>query len=161
MVGRRWQTKTSVRMIQGVEIKDLIKYHDQRGWLAELFRTDEGYTPAMSYLSITKPGRARGPHEHRGQADYFCFLFSRFRLVLWDNRPSSDTYTAQWTMEVGEDNAVSVLVPKGVVHAYKNIGAGDGLVLNFPDKLYRGEGRRDVVDEIRHEEDSASEYVLP
>jgi len=57
------------------------------------------------------------------------------------------------TLVVGEDNPQMVVVPKGVVHAYQNIGENDGIVINCPNRLYMGEKRGDSVDEIRHEDD--------
>jgi dTDP-4-dehydrorhamnose 3,5-epimerase len=57
-------------------------------------------------------------------------------------------------MFVGEDNPQAVIVPKGVVHAYKNISQTQkGVVINFPNRLYMGEGKKEPVDEIRHEND--------
>ena len=53
---------------------------------------------------------------------------------------------------MGEENAFLVIVPPGVVHAYENIGEQDAFILNFPDKLYAGKGKKEPVDEIRHEE---------
>ena len=53
----------------------------------------------------------------------------------------------------GEDNPRSVLVPPGVVHAYKNIGNILGTVTNYPNKLFMGNGKKEKVDEIRHEND--------
>ena len=59
--------------MEDVEIKKLSVFEDQRGWLAEILRDDEsGFRPVMSYLSMTKPGLVRGPHEHVEQTDYFC-----------------------------------------------------------------------------------------
>jgi dTDP-4-dehydrorhamnose 3,5-epimerase len=58
------------------------------------------------------------------------------------------------TMLVGEDNPMAVIVPKGVVHAYKNASATEkGVVINCPNRLYMGEGKREPIDEIRHEDD--------
>jgi hypothetical protein len=51
-------------------------------------------------------------------------------------------------------------VPAGVVHAYQNIGDAEGIVINCPNKLYRGPGRRDEVDEIRHENDSETIFRM-
>ena len=51
-----------------------------------------------------------------------------------------------------------VVVPPGVVHAYKNSGDSEGIVLNFPDRLYAGKGRREKVDEVRHEDDPGSPF---
>jgi len=52
----------------------------------------------------------------------------------------------------GESNRLLVTVPPGVVHAYKNISQVPGLVFNSPNRLYRGTGKTEPVDEIRYEE---------
>ena len=143
--------------IEGVVVRDLRKFNDERGWLTELFRHDElaaEFFPAMAYISATKPGVTRGPHEHVDQADLFCFIGpSNFKIRMWDNRADSKTFNHVMTLVVGEDNPKSVLVPKGVVHAYQNVGADQGIVINCPNQMYAGEGKRDAVDEIRHEDD--------
>lgn len=150
--------------IHDVIIKFLKKYNDDRGWLIELFRHDEmniEFFPVMSYISQTKPGVARGPHEHVDQADYFCFIGpSNFKIYLWDSRKNSPSYGKKMTIEGGEKNPISMIVPKGVVHAYKNIGQIDGIVFNAPNRLYAGENKKEKVDEIRHEDKTDSIYIL-
>lgn len=150
--------------IEGVEVKPLKKFADERGWLMELFRNDEvaaEYHPAMTYISLTRPGVARGPHEHLDQADYFCFAGpSDFKVYLWDNRPSSKTYRNMMTLVTGETNPAIVIVPKKVVHAYKNVGGSEGLVINCPNRLFKGRGKKDPVDEVRYEHDPGAPYKL-
>lgn len=143
--------------IVDVVVYPLKKYNDERGWLAELFRRDEiaeEFYPAMSYISFTTPGVQRGPHEHVDQADLFCFIGpSTFKLKMWDNRPESSTFRSMMTLFVGAEDPKAVIVPKGVVHGYKNVGEIDGMVINCPNRLYMGEGKREPVDEIRHEDE--------
>lgn len=150
--------------IDGIIIKPLKKFSDDRGWLMELFRTDEvdsEYYPTMTYISMTKPGVARGPHEHLDQADYFCFAGpSDFKVFLWDNRSDSKTYRNRMVFVAGESNPTVVIVPKKVVHAYKNVGATDGLVINCPNRLFKGEGKKEPVDEVRYEHDPATPYKV-
>lgn len=150
--------------IEGVIIKKLARDKDERGWLAELFRNDEipqEFTPEMAYMSISHPGAVRGPHEHVHQADLFCFLGpSDFKIYLWDNRPDSVSHGRKTAIEAGEKNPLLLIVPPGIVHAYKNIGECDGLVFNAPNRLYKGSGRSDAIDEIRHEENSDSPFKL-
>src|SRR5882762_10436913 len=58
--------------INDVVVRELRKFDDRRGWLTELFRHDElaaEFLPAMAYISSTRTGVARGPHEHADQAD--------------------------------------------------------------------------------------------
>lgn len=150
--------------IDGVIWKPLKKYHDPRGWLCELFRHDElaaAFHPVMAYISMTEAGVARGPHEHRDQADCFCFLGpGNFKMYMWDARRDSRTYLAKEAVVVGVDNPQLLIVPAGVVHAYKNVSAGPGIVFNCPNRLYKGEGRKEPVDEIRHEEVHDSPFRL-
>jgi len=150
--------------IADVVVYPLKKFYDDRGWLAELFRHDElneEFFPAMSYISFTKPGVQRGPHEHVDQADLFCFIGpSTFNIRLWDNRRESATYQNAMSLDVGEGNPMAVVVPKGVVHGYRNIGPSDGMVINCPNRLYMGQGKREPIDEIRHEDDSDTIYRM-
>jgi dTDP-4-dehydrorhamnose 3,5-epimerase len=145
--------------LEGVVIKELSVYSDERGWLVEIFRNDDtGYRPAMSYVSMTKPGVARGPHEHMDQTDLFCF-FGNFRLFLWDNRKGSVTYRKKMVVDFDCRPHVAI-VPPGVVHAYKNVGCTEAMVLNLPDRLFKGEDRAFPVDEVRYENDPASPYRI-
>lgn len=150
--------------IKDVIVSDLRKFNDRRGWLCELFRHDDldaEFHPTMAYISSTTPGVTRGPHEHVDQADLFCFLGpSNFKLRLWDNRPDSPTFRNVMTLIVGADDQKAVVIPKGVVHAYQNVGAVDGIVINCPNRLYMGEGRREQVDEIRHEDDPNTPFRM-
>ena len=143
--------------IDGVLVREIRRHQDRRGWLSELFRQDQldrEFHPVMSYVSMSPPGIARGPHEHADQADLFCFIGpSTFRIYLWDNRLDSKTHQIHDRFEAGEDNPLMVLVPKGVVHAYKNVGDREGIVINCPNRLYGGGGRNEPVDEIRYEDD--------
>ncbi|MDD5341296.1 MAG: dTDP-4-dehydrorhamnose 3,5-epimerase family protein [Patescibacteria group bacterium] len=149
-------------MISGVIIKKLEKLSDSRGYLAEFWRSDESdYKPAMSYLSVTKPGIARGPHEHKFQSDFFIFPGPGiFELFLWDNREDSETRGQNFKLTVGENEPTMVIVPPGVVHGYKCISTEPGLVINLPDKLYKGEGKKEEVDEIRWEADPVSPFKI-
>ena len=150
--------------IKDVIVREIPRYDDDRGWLSELFRADEleaEFHPVMSYISMTKPGVVRGPHEHIDQADLFCFIGpSTFRIYLWDNRPNSPTHEANDVFDAGENEWLMVLVPKGVVHAYKNVGDVDGMVINCPNRLFAGHGKKEAVDEIRHEADEKSPFQV-
>lgn len=150
--------------IHDVPVKNLTKFIDERGWLVELFREDEidrQFLPVMCYISVTLPGIARGPHEHVDQADCFAFIGpSNFKVFLWDNRKGSPTYMTRQIVYAGQDAPRVVIIPPGVVHAYRNVGGKDGMVINLPNRLYAGKGKKDPVDEIRHEADANSPFIL-
>ena len=142
--------------IDGVCVRPLKRYTDARGWLMELYRADEtpaAEMPVMGYVSLTHPGVTRGPHEHKDQTDNFAFFGpGNLRVRLWDRREGSPTRGRMTTIEAGEDNPISLTVPPGVVHAYRNTSDRDAWVLNFSNRLYRGAGRREPPDEIRYED---------
>lgn len=149
-------------MIKGVIIKKLNKYEDNRGWLAEIYREDEAdFKPVMSYVSLTKPGAIRGPHEHTKQSDCFVFIGpGSFELHLWDRREESVSKGEYLKMEAGENNPCLVIVPPGIVHGYKCVSDAPAYSINFPDKLYRGEEKKEEADEIRWENQENSPYKI-
>ena len=150
--------------IHDVVIREIRRFTDSRGWLAEIFRHDELPTdahPVMCYVSETLPGIARGPHEHADQTDLFAFLGpGDLKLYLWDARKKSPTFGIKWSKVVGESYPCVVTVPPGIVHAYKCVSDKPALVFNAPNRLYAGEGKKEKVDEIRHEEVADSVFRL-
>lgn len=142
--------------IEGLVIRLLERFDDARGWLIELYRTDQlepSLHPVMAYMSETLPGVVRGPHEHREQTDHFAMVGpGDFRLHFWDTRPASSTFGHKCVLVAGASNRLLVTVPPGVVHAYKNVSPVPALVFNGPNRLYRGTGKTGPVDEIRYED---------
>lgn len=143
---------------------------DVRGCTKELWREDwtDGesglyvpldYKPAMAYFSTTNPGQKRGPHEHKYQTDYFVFLVGQFAVYLWDTRAESPVDTFEVLLFGGRRQGI--VIPPRVVHGYRCVGPEIGLLINLPNKLYRGADRREEVDEIRHEDDPKSMYQIP
>lgn len=149
-------------MIDGVLIKPINKNIDDRGWLAEIYRNDEtDYRAPMAYVSVTKPGVIRGPHEHKEQSDCFIFIGpGNFDLYLWDARAGSTTKGEHIQISVGESNPSLVIVPPGVVHGYKCTSEKESYCINLPDKLYRGNGKKEDIDEIRWETDPNTPYKI-
>ena len=146
--------------IEGVVVTPLTVHEDRRGSLTEVFRSDElVMSIEMGYVSVTKPGIGRGPHEHVLQSDVFCFPGPGiFEIRLWDRRPGSATFGESIRLQAGTGAPAVLVIPPGVVHGYRNISAEDGLVINLPNRLYRGEGKQDEVDEIRHEDEPDSPF---
>jgi dTDP-4-dehydrorhamnose 3,5-epimerase len=148
--------------IDGVVVTPIKAFTDQRGWLMEVYREDEipsEILPVMAYISQTHPGVTRGPHEHVYQTDYFVFIGpGDFELYLWDARRDSPTQGHKQVLLCGQSNPCSVVVPPGVIHGYKNVSPVPGWVFNAPNRLYAGHGKREPVDEIRHEENAESQY---
>jgi dTDP-4-dehydrorhamnose 3,5-epimerase len=163
---------TPVEGVPGAFYRNLDSYHDGRGSLLEFWRGDEmddlrglgvlPMEPHMGYMSWTRVGKVRGPHEHKQQTDLFVFAGpGTFNVYLWDN--SRRTPGKCVVITTGETSPKAVVVPPGVVHGYRCRWAGGagGLVINLPNSLYKGKDKQEPVDEIRHENDAASPFVIP
>jgi dTDP-4-dehydrorhamnose 3,5-epimerase len=150
--------------IEGLVVKHLKTWSDHRGWLIELFRHDEmeeTYWPVMAYVSSTLPGVSRGPHEHVEQSDCFAFIGPGDLCVYcWDNRPQSPTYRNRMKFVAGASMPTLVIIPPGIAHAYKCVSDVPGVVFNAANKLYAGWGKKETVDEIRHERDNPEMFPL-
>lgn len=147
--------------IEGVIVENPTVNRDSRGWLVEVFRSDELKVPishAMAYISGTNPSVVRGPHMHAYQTDYFYFTgIGKFNLYLWDYRPDAKRHRRLFQCYT----PTVVIVPPGVVHAYKNVSEDDvGLVLNLPNQLYAGFQKKDPVDEVRFENHPGSPFKI-
>jgi len=150
-------------LIPGVLICPLKIYQDARGWLFENYRQNVGdkinFNLLQSYTSVTLPGITRGPHEHVEQTDYFIFFSGTGVLHLWQ-KIEDYRWPVHLAMEVGENNPVMVIVPPGVVHAYKNVGKTNFTIINHTDVYYGGPDGKGKVDEIRHEKKENNPYFL-
>ncbi len=143
-------------IISDVRVVELQKHHDGRGWLMELYRSDEMQNmrlPAMAYLSESSSGVTRGPHAHRLQTDHFIVVGpGEFEFCCWDDRPESDSAGIRQVFFAGASRPARISIPPLVVHAYRNTGDEPGWLMNFPDQLYAGDGRQQPVDEVRFED---------
>ena len=150
--------------IEGVKIKECERLCDERGWVFECFRQDElteDIYPVMATASVTRPNILRGPHEHRQMTENVTFTGKvPYKLYFWDNRMESLTYIQDTTLLIPEGKVINLVIPAGVVFAYKNIGKKDGLAINCPNKLFKGKGYRDEEDTIRHENNPNSPYKI-
>ena len=119
--------------IEDVVIRDLDRYTDDRGWLMELYRTDEmdaENLPAMAYVSLTHPGVSRGPHEHKDQTDNFGFVGpGDFRLrmfgcecAVWIRSRPRRRHPPD---RIRECVAAAILQPSRAVHECQSAGGGD------------------------------------
>lgn len=125
-------------MIGGVEIKKLKVNYDKRGHLMEILRRDEKIFKKFGqvYITTAKPGITKAWHYHKLQDDYFCCVFGKMRLALYDARKKSKTYGKIMDFELGLHNPKLVKIPKGVYHGFKCISSVCAIVVNVPTLPY-------------------------
>lgn len=121
-------------MIAGVEVEQLTKKSDQRGWLLKVLMNPEiaGVKEfGEIYVTVAHPGIVKGVHYHELCTEWFCVIRGRGKLVLRDRHTNE-----QNEIEMGEDNMVRVKVPPHVAHAVKNIGEDLMYLLAYADRPY-------------------------
>lgn len=112
-------------MIEGVEIKELTTYSDQRGYFREILRrTDPIFPEGFGQLShsLMYPGVAKAWHFHQTQVDWWYVPVGVLKVVLYDLRPDSPTRGERMELLMGEHQPTIVLkIPPGVAHGCKSL----------------------------------------
>jgi dTDP-4-dehydrorhamnose 3,5-epimerase len=110
--------------INDVVIKKLITHNDDRGYLREILRDDDHMLRQFGQTTVTKtyPGVIKAFHWHQQQDDIWYVADGMARIVLYDRRPDSPTFKQTQVIYAGEDNPLSVLIPRGVAHGYQVLG---------------------------------------
>ena len=111
-------------MIEGVSIKPLNKWADDRGWLAEIVRCDDDFFTefGQTVVTVSYPGVIKAFHWHRKQDDYWCVLKGNAQVVLHDMREGSATQGETQVVYLGEDSFKVLAIPRGVAHGYRVLG---------------------------------------
>ncbi|KOO50343.1 dTDP-4-dehydrorhamnose 3,5-epimerase family protein [Priestia koreensis] len=125
-------------MISGVKIKPLLKHCDDRGFFAELLRSDESLLEefGQASLSMSYPGVIKAFHYHEHQDDLWFFPSGNAQVVLHDLRPHSSTFQQTSTHYMGEHNPILLLIPRGVAHGYRVLGENPATILYFTNRPY-------------------------
>jgi len=125
-------------MIEGVEIKQLARHADERGFLMELLRSDDSIFTKFGqcYVSMNYPGVIRAWHWHKKQDDFFVVMKGMIKVGLYDMREGSPTRGEVGEFYLGDNNNIMLKIPVGVVHGYKTVGTEPSLLINFPSEVY-------------------------
>ena len=124
-------------MLQGIRIKPIRRFQDERGFFAEVMRKDwkELFgedNVIQTNLSYTYPNVIRAWHCHlKGQIDYFLALRGMIKICGFDDK----------TAEVNEIISSSldlqlVRMPGHYWHGFKAVGNEPALLLYFTTNLY-------------------------
>jgi dTDP-4-dehydrorhamnose 3,5-epimerase len=110
-------------MIQGVEIKELVTYPDERGFFREVIRTtDAFFNGAFGQWSHARmfQGAAKAWHVHYQQTDWWYVPIGVLKVALYDKRPDSPTRGELMELLLGDAYGPKVLkIPPGVAHGCK------------------------------------------
>lgn len=126
------------KMIDGVEIKQLRRFVDERGYLMEMLRSDDPMFEqfGQSYVALNYPGVIRAWHYHKMQTDFWVCVKGEIKVGLYDAREDSPTKGVVNEVYLGEHHPILLKIPIGVMHGYKTVGVEPSLLINFPTQPY-------------------------
>jgi dTDP-4-dehydrorhamnose 3,5-epimerase len=129
--------------IDGVQYRPARAVSHHHGHLTEVFRADWGFTEApivQVNLTTTFPGRIRGWGIHRLTVDRLFGATGSLCIVCYDGRRGSPTFGCVNEFMLGERNQGLIVIPPGVYHGWKNIGADEATIVSMPSALYDHDG---------------------
>ena len=112
-------------MIEGVVLKELETFNDDRGFFRELIRsTDDSFREGFGQWShsLMFDGVIKAWHFHRIQTDWWYIVSGVLRVGLCDLREESGTYRQTMDFLMGDLQPARVLkVPPGIAHGCKTV----------------------------------------
>lgn len=133
-------------MIQGVIIKELRTFTDERGFFREIIRvTDDFFGEGFGQWShsLMFNGVIKAWHFHHIQTDWWYVVSGVLRVGLCDMRPDSPTFRKTMDFLMGDVQPARVIkIPPGVAHGCKTV-QGPVNLLYMTSHVYNPE------DEIR------------
>jgi dTDP-4-dehydrorhamnose 3,5-epimerase len=139
----------SPRLIAGVKCAPVAVWPDDRGYFLEIQRMGHGlaahFPKETTQISAAQnyPGIIKAFHFHKHQTDCWTPVCGMLQVVLVDFRPESETFGRKNTIYVGALRPWQILIPPGVGHGYKVIGADPSVLVYATDRFYNpgDEGR--------------------
>ncbi len=125
-------------MIDGVLVKHLKVFNDDRGCLMELLKEGDPLFMSIKQTTFTEahPGVIKAFHWHRHQFDLWFFPYGMAQVVLHDMRKESKTAGKTDVFFMGEKNPILLLIPPGVAHGYRVLGVKPAGLLYHTSKAY-------------------------
>ena len=128
--------------LEGVQVFDIKKNPDERGFFAEVARKDwldvfGQQWVSQANLSASYPGMIRAWHRHdRGQIDYFMVLKGAMKIVAYDGDQKSPTF-GKMAEVVGSDERLQIIrIPGKYWHGTKTVSNKPSLTMYFVNNMY-------------------------
>jgi dTDP-4-dehydrorhamnose 3,5-epimerase len=112
-------------MIEGVKIKPIKRFSDDRGFFSEVIKFGEETFAQVKQTSYTEtyPGVIKAFHWHKKQSDVWFPVKGNMQIVLHDMREDSVTFNETQVIYAGENNPTLILIPPFVAHGYRVLGS--------------------------------------
>lgn len=120
-------------VIKDVVIKPLKKIPDDRGYIMKMQECCDPEFQGFGeiYFSAVYPGVVKGWHLHENSVLNYAVVSGMIKLVLYDDRPESDTRGELQEIYMGDQNYCLVQIPPGVWNGFMGVGIKEALVADL------------------------------
>jgi len=144
-------------MLEGVQLIELLRHEDDRGYLYEVIHATDPFLPKFGQTYVvasTVRDTIRGFHKHRVLWDYFCIIEGAAKFVLSqapeeevvnafrENRDLPSSLTNTYVLTARKPSVL--VVPPGTWHGWMSL-EDDTLLLSTASEVYD----RENPDEVR------------
>lgn len=130
-----------------IELIDLVKKADDRGYLFEIIRNRsqmEREKFGLIYYNVVKSGITKGNHYHLRKTEWYCVVQGKAKVKLMDRK----------TKEINEvildaSHPQLLRLNKNVVHNIANIGEKEMHFIGYIDEPYEESDPDTFIEEIK------------
>ena len=142
-------------MIEGVVVKPLKQFTDERGKLMHMLKASDELFEKFGeiYFSVCNPGFVKAWKMHKKKVSFYCVLDGIAKIVLCDMRKESSTFGHIEEIVAGEDNYIIIRIPAGVAHGFTPKNNKQILLANLTTEPYDPSDNFDIdykTDEIKY-----------
>jgi len=135
------------RPVKGVEFQPLSQIRDERGAVLHMLRADAPWFEKFGevYFSVVNAGAIKAWKRHQKMVQNIAIPIGTIRLVVFDDRPASETKNAVQVIDTGERHYGLVRIPPMVWYGFQGLAAPLSLIANCstmphdPDEVERRE----------------------
>jgi len=122
-------------VIEGVFIEELKQLGDDRGKVMHMLRADSPLFSGFGevYFSMVNPGIVKAWKKHLKMTQNFAVPVGKIKLVIYDDRLDSGSFSKVEELDIGEDNYLLVRIPPLVWYGFKGISDSSALIANCTD----------------------------
>lgn len=135
----RW-SPSSLRLIDGVSVHEVLNVPKQNGYLTEVFRAEwmrgTNATVDQIFQVVLAPGAISAWHAHERTLDRLFVNHGMVRIVLYDARDDSPTRGMLNELRFGTVRPALIVIPAQVWHGIQNLAGTESSVLNIVDRAY-------------------------
>ena len=120
--------------MKNIRVDNLDRRSDERGWLIEVLGGKSLEVPhefGQIHVSVAYPGKVRGNHYHTRKLEWFCVPQGKGLLKLNDLKTGEEKEVL-----MGEDALRTVQITPGIIHAIKNIGDTDMVLIVYANESF-------------------------